>query len=175
MFDLWSAFLIQIPLTDHRSFFRTYPSTFTTEEAVKVLGDLKFTHVVRTVDPNDPTRHVATRTTTTFSMSPNMAKTLGTYMVNARLAEDAVNPQNRTMKDKGIWRPTPKGKFLAQEFAQRAHVSMSHMQDPLSRIGNFKIFALERLRVDDRLSFSRVNLTNAFKVYRMMSSSLSID
>lgn len=175
MFDLWSALLTQIPLTDHRSFFRSYPSTFTTEEAVKILGDLKFTHVVRTVDPNDPTRHVATQTTTTFSMSPNTAKTLGTYMVNARLAEDAVNPQNRTMKDKGIWRPTPKGKFLAQEFAQRAHVSMSHMQDPLSRIGNFKIFALERLRVDDRLSFSRVNLTNAFKVYRMMSSSLSID
>ncbi|KAI7882244.1 hypothetical protein K492DRAFT_236163 [Lichtheimia hyalospora FSU 10163] len=163
MFDLWSAFLIQIPLTDHRSFFRTYSSTFTTEEAIKVFSDLKFTHVVRTADPNDPTRHVATRTTTTFSMSPNMVKTLGTYMVNARLAEDAVNPQNRTMKDKGIWRPTPKGKFLAQEFAQRAYVSMSHKQDQLARIGNFKIFALERLRVDDRLSFSRVNLTNAFK------------
>ncbi|KAI8138444.1 regulator of G protein signaling domain-containing protein [Fennellomyces sp. T-0311] len=163
MFDLFSALLIQMPLTDHRSFFRTYPATFTTEEAVKCLADLKFTHVVRTPDPADPTRHLATRTTTTFSMSPFMAKTLGTHILNARLAEDALNPQNRTMKEKGIWRPTPKGKFFVQQFAKRAHVSISHMHDTLARIDSFKVFTFERLTSDDRLAFNRNNLTNCFR------------
>ncbi|KAI9312226.1 hypothetical protein BX666DRAFT_1989839 [Dichotomocladium elegans] len=163
LFDLFSAFLIQLPLTDHRSLFRTYPCTFTTEEAVKCLADLKFTHVVRTIDPNDATRHVATRTTTTFSMSPKMAKALGTHMLNARLVEDAVNPQNRTMKDRGIWRPTPKGKYMIHEFSKRAHVSIQHLGDTLARVQNFKIFVFDRLRADDRLAFSRPNMTNAFR------------
>ena len=164
MFDLFSALLIQVPLTDHRSLFRTYPGTFSTEEAIKVLADLKFTHVVRTPDPADPTRHLATRTTTTFSMSANMAKTLGTHFLNGRLAEDAVNPQNRTMKDKGIWRPTPKGKYMVQQFAKRAHVAIDHVLNAMTRIDSFKVFPLERLASDDRLAFNRNNLTNCFRV-----------
>ncbi|KAI9484721.1 regulator of G protein signaling domain-containing protein [Zychaea mexicana] len=163
LFDLFSALLIQMPLTEHRSFFRTYPGTFTTEEAIKSLADLKFTHVVRTPDPADPSRQISTRTTTTFSMTPTMAKTLGTHVLNARLAEDATNPQNRTMKDKGIWRPTPKAKYMIQQFSKRAHVSVSHMQDSLTRIDTFKIFTFERLNNDDRLAFNRTNMTNCFR------------
>lgn len=164
MFDLYAALLIQLPLTDHRSLFRTYPSSFTTDEAVKCLADLKFTHIVRTPDPSDPTRQLATRTTTTFSMTPPMAKALGQHLLNARLIENAADPQNRTMKDKGIWQPTPKGKFMIQEFSKRAHVPISHMQQPLSRVESFKIFAFERLAEDDKLAFSRANMTEAFKV-----------
>ena len=164
MFDLFSALLIQMPLTEHRSFFRTYPGTFTTEEAVKSLADLKFTPVVRIPDPADPTRQIATRTTTTFSMSPDMAKALGTHILNGRLAEDALNPQNRTMKDKGIWRPTPKAKYMIQQFSKRAHVSVSHMQESMSRIDSFKIFTFDRLHKDDQLEFNRNNMSNGFRV-----------
>ncbi|KAI7853369.1 hypothetical protein BDC45DRAFT_606594 [Circinella umbellata] len=163
LFDLFSALLIQMPLTEHRSFFRTYPGTFTTEEAVKSLADLKFTHVVRIPDPADPTRQIATRTTTTFSMSPTMAKALGTHILNGRLAEDALNPQNRTMKDKGIWRPTPKAKYMIQQFSKRAHVSVSHMQESMSRIDSFKIFTFDRLNKDDQLEFNRNNMSNGFR------------
>ncbi|KAI9256663.1 hypothetical protein BDA99DRAFT_517018 [Phascolomyces articulosus] len=163
LFDLFSALLIQMPLTEHRSFFRTYAGTFTTEEAIKSLADLKFTHVVRTPDPADPTRQISTRTTTTFSMTPIMAKTLGTHVLNARLAEDALNPQNRTMKDKGIWRPTPKAKYMIQQFSKRAHVSVSHMQESMARIDSFKIFTFERLHKDDKLAFNRPNMTNCFR------------
>ncbi|KAI8379129.1 regulator of G protein signaling domain-containing protein [Radiomyces spectabilis] len=162
--DLFSALLIQLPLTDHRSLFRTYHSTFTTDEAVERLNDLKFTHIVRSPDPADPSRQLATRTTTTFSMSRDMAKTLGQHFLNARLAENVTDPQNRTIKDKGIWQPTPKGKFMIQDFSQRARVSISHMQETLARIESFKIVQFERLADTDQLSFARANMTNAFRV-----------
>jgi hypothetical protein len=163
LYDLYSALLIQLPLSDHRSLFRNYPSTFTTDEAVESLGYLQFTHLVSAPNPLDPSHPILTRTTTTFSMSREMAKTLGQHFINARLAENATDPQNRTMKDRGIWSPTPKGKFIIQDFSQRARVSIKHMQTPLSRIHNFQIVQFERLLDDDQLSFSRPNMTQAFK------------
>ncbi|KAI7873103.1 uncharacterized protein EV154DRAFT_431205, partial [Mucor mucedo] len=161
---LFSALLIQQPLTDHRSFLRNYPSTFTTDEAVECLSHLEFTHLVSTPNPLDQSQPLLTRTTTTFSMSKNMAKTLGQHFLNARLAESATDPQNRTLKDRSIWTPTPKGKFMVQDFSQRARVSIQHMQTSLNRIPNFQIVMFERLIGDDQLSFSRSNMTQAFRV-----------
>ncbi|KAG1239333.1 hypothetical protein G6F68_018662 [Rhizopus microsporus] len=66
LYDMFSAVLLQTNLTDHRSLFRTYPYTFTTEEAVKVMSSLKFIHVLRQPDPSNPSHQIATRTTTTF-------------------------------------------------------------------------------------------------------------
>lgn len=155
-------------MTDHRSLFRTYADTFTTDEAVQCLADLKISHIVKTKDPKDPKQTVATRTTTTFSMTPPMAKVLGTHMLNARLIEDAVNPtqqsRNTVMKDKGIWRPTPKGKHVIMDFAKRTYVPLHHMQQQLARIDSFGIYTFERLQADDRLLVNRTNMENAFKV-----------
>jgi hypothetical protein len=156
--------MIQIPITDHRSFFRTYPNSITTDEAVEALSHLKFTHLVSTPNPNDPKNPSMTRTTTTFSMSRHMAKTFGQYCINSRLAENAADPQNRTMKDRGIWYLTPKSKYMIQDFSQRAQVSIRHMQAQLATIQSFKIVQFERLSDDDQLSFSRPNMTTAFKV-----------
>ncbi|KAI8874658.1 hypothetical protein K501DRAFT_281113, partial [Backusella circina FSU 941] len=164
VYDLFSAMMIQIPITDHRSFFRTYPNSITTDEAVEALSHLKFTHLVSTPNPNDPKTPLITRTTTTFSMSRHMAKTFGQYCINSRLAENAADPQNRTMKDRGIWYLTPKSKYMIQDFSQRAQVSIRHMQSQLATIQSFKIVQFERLPDDDQLSFSRPNMTQAFKV-----------
>ncbi|KAI8639874.1 hypothetical protein BD408DRAFT_484516 [Parasitella parasitica] len=163
LFDLYSALLIQQPLADHRSLFRTYPSTFTTDEAVESLGHLEFTHLVSAPNPLDASNPILTRTTTTFSMSRAMAKTLGQHFINARLAENATDPQNRTMKDRGIWSPTPKGKFMIQDFSHRARVPIKHMQAHLARIQTFSIVQFERLLDDDQISFSRQNMIDAFK------------
>lgn len=92
-----------------------------------------------------------------------MAKTLGQHFINARLAENATDPQNRAMKDRGIWQPTPKGKFMIQDFSYRARVSIKHMQSSLARIQSFPIIVFERLLDDDQLSFSRPNIIDAFK------------
>lgn len=93
-----------------------------------------------------------------------MAKTLGQHFLNARLIENASDPTNRTMRDKGVWQVTPKGKYMIQDFSHRAHVSTSHMRESLSRIESFKIFVFERLTDDDKLAFARANLTAAFQV-----------
>ncbi|GAN02626.1 hypothetical protein MAM1_0025d02071 [Mucor ambiguus] len=163
LFDIYSALLIQQPLTDHRSLFRTYPSTFTTDEAAESLSNLEFTHLVSTPNPLDASNPILTRTTTTFSMSRAMAKTLGQHFINARLTENATDPQNRAMKDRGIWSPTPKGKCMIQDFSRRARVSIKHMQSHLARIQNFPIVQFERLLDDDQISFSRQNMIEAFK------------
>ncbi|KAL0079297.1 regulator of G protein signaling domain-containing protein [Phycomyces blakesleeanus] len=163
LFDIFGAFLIQTPLKDHRSIFRTYPNSITTDEAVLTLSDLKFVHVIRTPDPNDPNVQIATRTTTTFSMTREMAKTLGQHMLNSRLAENAADPQNRTMKDRATWYVTPKGKYMVQDFSQRAGVSISHIQKSLDRIDSFRIVKFDRLIDTDSLSFARPNMTTAFK------------
>ncbi|KAL9538539.1 hypothetical protein MBANPS3_010851 [Mucor bainieri] len=163
LFDIYSALLIQQPLTDHRSLFRTYPSTFTTDEAVESLGSLEFTHLVSTPNPLDASSPILTRTTTTFSMSRAMAKTLGQHFLNARLTENATDPQNRTMKDRGIWSPTPKGKCMIQDFSRRARVPIKHMQSHLARVQTFPIVQFERLLDDDQISFSRQNMIEAFK------------
>ncbi|KAF7728020.1 hypothetical protein EC973_006785 [Apophysomyces ossiformis] len=161
--DLFAAFIIQQPLGDHRSFLRVYPSTFTTDEGVASMAEFKFTHVVRGPDPNDPSRQVSTRTTTTFSMSREMAKLLGMHFLNARLVENAVDPQNRTMKDKGIWSITPKGRYMIEDFSQRAQVKINHMKPHLARIESFQVFPFERLENTDQLTFSRPNMTQAFQ------------
>ncbi|KAI9263518.1 hypothetical protein EDC94DRAFT_518315, partial [Helicostylum pulchrum] len=161
---IYSALLIQQPLSDHRSLFRNYHSTFTTDEAVESLGRLQFTHLVSTPNPLDSSQPLLTRTTTTFSMSRDMAKILGQHFLNARLSENATDPQNRTMKDRGIWAPTPKGKFMIHNFSQRARVPIQHMHATLSKIHNFQIVLFERLLDDDQISFSRPNMTQAFKV-----------
>ncbi|KAI9485704.1 MAG: hypothetical protein EXX96DRAFT_515213 [Benjaminiella poitrasii] len=163
LFDLYSALLIQQPLTDHRSMFRTYPSTFTTDEAVEILGHLEFTQLVSTPNPIDPSSPILTRTTTTFNMSRTMAKNLGQHFINARLVENATDPQNRTMKDRGIWAPTPKGKFMIQDFSHRARVPIKHMQTSLARVHSFSVVMFERLLDDDQISFSRPNMMEAFK------------
>ncbi|KAI9016554.1 hypothetical protein CLU79DRAFT_837606 [Phycomyces nitens] len=163
LFDIFGAFLIQTPLKDHRSLFRTYPNSITTDEAVSTFADLKFVHVMRTPDPNDPNTQITTRTTTTFSMTREMAKTLGQHILNSRLAENAADPQNRTMKDRATWYVTPKGKYMVQDFSQRAGVNIAHIQKSLDRIDSFRIVKFDRLIDTDSLSFARPNMTTAFK------------
>lgn len=130
-----------------------------------MLGHLQFTHVMKTPDPANPSRLIATRTTTTFSMSPNMARTLSQFFATSRLIENAVDPTNRVMKDKAIWVLTPKGKFALQNFSRRAQVSIESMHSALAKIDSFDVVVLERLpEHDDKLAFARPNMTLAFKV-----------
>ncbi|KAI8327667.1 hypothetical protein EDC96DRAFT_490233 [Choanephora cucurbitarum] len=163
LFDLFGALLIQVPLSDHRSLLRTYPHTFTTDEAVECLGHLEFTQLVSTPNPLDPSKPLITRTTTTFSMSRAIAKTLGQHFINARLVENATDPQNRTMKDRGIWIPTPKGKHVIRDFSHRACISIKHMQSHLSHIQTFQVVQFERLLEDDQIAFSRQDMMDAFR------------
>ncbi|KAI7884558.1 hypothetical protein K492DRAFT_142726 [Lichtheimia hyalospora FSU 10163] len=177
--DLFAALVIQHGLKDHRYRFRTISNSFVLNEAIQVLGHLQFTHISKTPDPAHPTRLIATRTTTTFTMSPHMARTLGQYFATSRLLENAVDPTNRVMKDKVIWILTPKAKFVIQDFAKRAQVSIAHIQPALLKIESFNVAVLERLHDhDDMIAFARPNMTIAFKTmmaYLPMESLMADD
>ncbi|KAI9019295.1 hypothetical protein CLU79DRAFT_795063 [Phycomyces nitens] len=162
--DILAAFIIQSNLSDHRTLFRTYRFSFTTEEAIQVLGHLQFTHVLRTPDPLDSTRQVSTRTTTTFSMTKGMAKTLCQQFLQARLIENAADPSNRLIRDKAIWCPTPKGKCMIQDFSIRAQVSIDHLTDCLERLKTIHVVTLDRQNNrENTLAFSRPSVSLAFQ------------
>ncbi|KAI7866960.1 hypothetical protein BDF14DRAFT_1882076 [Spinellus fusiger] len=110
--DLLAAFIIQRPLTDHRVFFRSYPGSFTTEEAIETLSHLQFTHLFRMPDPHNVSRQVSTKTTTTFSMTRDMAKFLCQLFLSACLIDNAADPLNRLIQNKAIWVLTCKGKCM---------------------------------------------------------------
>ncbi|KAI8332996.1 regulator of G protein signaling domain-containing protein [Blakeslea trispora] len=172
---MFAAVLLQINLTDHRIMFRYYPYTFTTDEAAKVMSNLTFIHVHRDPDPSDPSRQIAIRTTTTFSMDYTTAKHMLQQFLAARLIMSATDPANWSVKDKGLWSPTVKGKYVLEEFTDTTKVSMSTtliaaLNAPYMAPGsNGRLITLERLSDnDDQITFSRPNMTMAFKA--MMSS-----
>jgi hypothetical protein len=176
---MFAAVLLQIKLTDHRIMFRTYPYTFTTDEAAKVMSSLVFIHVHRNPDPANPARQIATRTTTTFSMDFNTAKSLLQQFLSARLIVSATDPTNWNVKDKGLWCPTLKGKYVMEEFTDSTQVEMTdtliaalnapYMSPGLSGSTGSRIVTLDRLiDNDDQITFSRPNMTAVFKA--MMAS-----
>ncbi|CAO3586436.1 unnamed protein product [Absidia cylindrospora] len=162
VFDLFSALVLQLELGDHQSFFRTYPSTFTTDEAATCLKSLKFSHVVRTPEPNSNAYRL-TRTTTTFYMERTIAKALLQQFLNTRLILIATDTTARNVKDKCIWTLTSKGKRMIMDFGERAFVSVDHMAPHLANINTISVFVLERINETDQLAFERENITNCFK------------
>lgn len=133
------------------------------------LGDLKFTHTTKSPDPTDVKKSVVTTTTTTFSMTREMAKTLCQHFLEAHLIENAVDPNKRSsFKDKGIWQVTPKGLCILEDFCSRTIVDIAHLRAPLSRILPIKVIMLERYPDDDQMSLSRRNIVILFKI--MMGS-----
>ncbi|RCH93015.1 hypothetical protein CU098_003308 [Rhizopus stolonifer] len=175
LYDMFAAVLLQIELTDHRIMFRAYPYTFTTAEAAQVMSSLTFIHVHRKPDPADPSRQIATRTTTTFSMDYGTAKHLLQQFLAARLIMSATDPTNWSIKDKGLWSPTLKGKYVLEEFTDSTQVEMPNtliaaLNAPYMSPGSTgRLITLERLSDnDDQITFARPNMTIAFKA--MMSS-----
>ncbi|CAO3594547.1 unnamed protein product [Absidia cylindrospora] len=137
-----------IKVGDHRSLFRTYPASFTTDNMIEVLDHLQFTHVLRQPDPHDPHKQLETKTITTFSMTRTMAKQLGQHFLTARLIESASDPTGtRTMKDRSIWTVTSKGKWMVYNFAERGHVAwneQSHTSMALKVVPDRKVVLLDR-------------------------------
>ncbi|KAI8332349.1 regulator of G protein signaling domain-containing protein [Chlamydoabsidia padenii] len=175
--DLFAALIVQIPLTTHRYLFRNYYNTFSSEDAIKALGSLRFSHTVRTPDPNDPSRLTRTTTTTTFNMAKDMAKALCSQFQACRLMQNAVDPISSrsgsasgsssgsgTISDKAIWQLTPKGLCVLQDFCVRTEVDMSSMRQYFSDIYPIQLVRLDRHSDDDQLMLGRQNVSLIFMV-----------
>lgn len=153
--------MIQMPMDTHRVLFRSYPCTFTTDEAVANLGNLKFSHTLRS--PKGSKESSVTTTTTTFSMTRDMAKTLLTQFLDARLFINAADPNNQNLKDRGVWQVTPKGLCMLEGFVDRSVVDGSHLNFLYAHVRPIKVIELERAPADDALILSRSSLTRIVK------------
>ncbi|KAI8880019.1 regulator of G protein signaling superfamily [Backusella circina FSU 941] len=166
LYDMFAAVIMQINLTDHRILFRTYPYTFTTDEATNFKKSFQFIHVDHSTDAEG--RQISTRTTTTFSMDYNTAKRLLQYFLDARLIKNIGDPNSDTVRDKGLWRPTPKGKCVLTDFSQETQVKLTQtlldaLTSPIINTATCRFIWLDRLSNDDQIMFCRANMTAAFK------------
>lgn len=145
--------MVSLNLRAHRLRFKTYQYSFTTEEAVHNLANLKFAQSNRMPDPSDPSRVVTTTTTTTFSMAKDMARALCQRFIDARLFESANDKSIDAFKDKTVWALTPKGVCKLGRFVQKNGISAEHVSKLLSsKLNSMQLVTLERdLETDEIL------------------------
>ncbi|KAK4700526.1 GTPase-activating protein SST2, partial [Phenoliferia sp. Uapishka_3] len=162
--DLFATLMVSLDLSDRTRFFRTYPNSFTTDDAAANLSSLRFSQSNRTSDPNDPQRIVTTTTTTTFSMSRDIAKGICQHFMDARLIENAADPSSATFKDRGIYQITPKGLHVLERFITKNGISADHLvtvftTQPIC----MKLLHLERRQSDDEIHVSRSVIDVVFR------------
>ncbi|KAH9816956.1 regulator of G protein signaling domain-containing protein [Melampsora americana] len=150
--DLFSTLVASLQLSTNTRFFRSYPNSFTTDDAAANLASLRFSQSNRSTDPNDPSRIVTTTTTTTFSMNRDIAKGICQHFMDARLIENAADPLNPTFKERGIYQITPKGLHVLERFITKNGIHADHLvrvftSQPIC----MKLLHLERRPTDDEI------------------------
>jgi len=157
--------MVSLPLCSHRVRFRTYPFTFTSEEAINNLGSLKFSQSNRMPDPKDHTRIVTTTTTTTFSMAKEMARSVCQRFMDARFIELADGKSTTYFPPKSsLWQLTPKGIHVLERFCQRNGIQQDHVIKLLqSPYNTMRLVILERDSVTDRLSQDKTTTEVIFR------------
>ncbi|KAH7916144.1 regulator of G protein signaling domain-containing protein [Hygrophoropsis aurantiaca] len=162
--DLFATLIVSLHLTTHKQYFRTFPNSFSTDEAAQNLASLKFSQSNRGPDPRDKTRIVTTTTTTTFSMTRDMAKAMCQHFMDARLIENAADPGVNLFKDRGTYILTPKGLHVLERFISKNGISSDHLQpvfatQPIC----IKLLHLERRSIDDEIIVTQSVITALFR------------
>jgi GTPase-activating protein SST2 len=141
-----------------------YPYSLTSDEAAANLASLKFSQSNRGPDPREPSRVITTTTTTTFSMTRDMAKAMSQHFMDARLIENAADPSSNLFKDRGVYQLTPKGLHVLERFISRNGINGDHLShvfatQPIC----MKLLHLERRSVDDEIIVSQSVITALFR------------
>ncbi|KAH8087899.1 regulator of G protein signaling domain-containing protein [Filobasidium floriforme] len=162
--DLFATLIVSLRLENHRSLFKVYPNSFSTDEACTNLASLKFSQSNRSPDPKDPTRIVTTTTTTTFSMTRDMAKGICQHFMDARLIENAADLDNLAFKDRGIYMLTPKGLHVLERFITKNGISAEHLLKVFATQSIcLKLLHLERRAGDDEILIGKAVIEIIFK------------
>ncbi|WVO16387.1 hypothetical protein L204_104062 [Cryptococcus depauperatus] len=154
--DLFCTLIVSLNFDSHRSFFKVYPNSFSTDDACSNLSSLKFSQSTRTADPKDPTRIITTTTTTTFSMSREMAKGICQHFMDCHLIENGTDLTSGSFKDRGIYMLTPKGLHILERFVSKNGITADHLlkifaTQPIT----MKLLHLERRSGDDEIIITR--------------------
>ncbi|KAL0581230.1 hypothetical protein V5O48_000818 [Marasmius crinis-equi] len=162
--DLFATLIVSLQLSAHKQFFRTFPNSFSTDEAAQNLASLKFSQSNRGPDPREPSRVVTTTTTTTFSMTREMAKAMSQHFMDARLIENAADPSSNLFKDRGIYILTPKGLHVLERFISKNGINADHLQDVfITQPICIKLLHLERRSADDEIIVTQSVITALFR------------
>jgi GTPase-activating protein SST2 len=134
------------------------------DEAAANLASLKFSQSNRGPDPKEPSRVVTTTTTTTFSMTRDMAKAMCQHFMDARLIENAADPNSNLFKDRGVYILTPKGLHVLERFISKNGINSDHLQavfatQPIC----IKLLHLERRTADDEIIVTQSVITALFR------------
>ncbi|KAG8758805.1 hypothetical protein FRC14_007304, partial [Serendipita sp. 396] len=186
--DLFATLITSMELTTHKQYFRSFPNSFTTyvlsssflvsrdpraqavlflflsDDACECLSCLKFSQSNRTADPRDPDRIITTTTTTTFSMTRDMAKAMSQHFMDARLIENAIDKASNQFKDRSVYQITPKGLHVLERFISKNGVNA----DCLVKVFQtqpicMKLLHLERRASDDEIIISQQVVTALFR------------
>ncbi|KAI9639533.1 regulator of G protein signaling domain-containing protein [Dioszegia hungarica] len=162
--DLFATLVVSLKLEQHRNFFKTYPNSFTTDEACSNLASLKFSQSNRSADPKDPSRIITTTTTTTFSMTRDMAKGICQHFLESHLIENATDLLATSFKDRGIYMITAKGLHILERFITKNGISGDHLLNIFaSQPIAMKLLHLERRLGDDEIMVTRSVLEVLFR------------
>ena len=153
-----------IPLPPPYSNLSLFPYSLASDEAAANLASLKFSQSNRGPDPREPSRVITTTTTTTFSMTRDMAKAMSQHFMDARLIENAADPSSNLFKDRGVYQLTPKGLHVLERFISRNGINGDHLShvfatQPIC----MKLLHLERRSVDDEIIVSQSVITALFR------------
>ncbi|KAJ6627410.1 regulator of G protein signaling [Mycena sp. CBHHK59/15] len=162
--DLYATLIVSLQLGPHKQFFKTFPNSFSTDEAAQNLASLKFSQSNRGPDPREPSRVVTTTTTTTFSMTRDMAKAMSQHFMDARLIENATDPSSNLFKDRGVYVLTPKGLHVLERFISKNGINSDHLQSVfVSQPICIKLLHLERRSSDDEIIVTQSVITALFR------------
>ncbi|GAA97320.1 uncharacterized protein L969DRAFT_94380 [Mixia osmundae IAM 14324] len=162
--DLFATLMVSLELKNNSRFFKTYPNSFTTDDAAANLASLRFSQSNRTTDPNDASRIVTTTTTTTFTMSREIAKGMCQHFMDARLIQNAVDAELSAFKERGIYQITPKGLHILERFITKNGISADGLVHVFtSQPICMKLLHLERRQSDDEIHVSRVIVEAVFR------------
>ncbi|KAH8830548.1 regulator of G protein signaling domain-containing protein [Flagelloscypha sp. PMI_526] len=162
--DLFATLIVSLELSTHKQFFRSFPNSFSTDEAAANLASLKFSQSNRGPDPREPSRIVTTTTTTTFSMTRDMAKAMSQHFMDARLIENAADPQSNLFKDRGVYVLTPKGLHVLERFISKNGINADHLQQVFATQPIcIKLLHLERRSADDEIIVTQSVITALFR------------
>jgi hypothetical protein len=140
------------------------PFDTTSDEACQNLSSLKFSQSNRSPDPQDPTRIITTTTTTTFSMTREMAKGICQHFLDSHLIINAAEPKQLQFKNNGIFMITPKGLHVLERFITKNGISAEHLLKVFaSQAICLKLLHLERRSSDDEILIGRGVVEIVFK------------
>lgn len=130
------------------------------DDAARNMASLTFSQSNHVPDPREPSRIVTATTTTTFTLTRDMAKAMCQHFMDARLIENAADP----FKERGVYVLTPKGLHVLERFMTKYGIADEYLQHVfLSQPICLKLLHLERRSVDDEIIISHSVITALFR------------